>query len=276
MGVRPWPTGSRVLSVCVEWGRFPQRQARSEPSVLSSHPQCPASRIQPPRPRPPTEGRTCVAVAAPCTTPSVSLFSHPFKIRRYCWGSFRQTVQRAVRNTARGALLTTHSMAEAEAVCDRVAIMVSGRLRWVPGWRADPSPASAGAESPGGVSCLSTLLSLPWTRCIGSVQHLKSKFGKDYLLEVKVKALTLVEGPLGRREGPPSPPSRKESACDVGFDPRVGKIPWRRKWQPSPVFLPGESHGQRSPVGYGPWGRKESDMTEQLNSNKDTQETDNT
>ena len=85
-----------------------------------------------------------------------------------------------------------------------------------------------------------------------------------------------VEGPLGRREGPPSPPSRKESACDVGFDPRVGKIPWRRKWQPSPVFLPGESHGQRSPVGYGPWGRKESDMTEQLNSNKDTQETDNT
>ena len=70
MGVRPWPTGSRVLSVCVEWGQFPQRQARSEPSVLSSHPQCPASRIQPPRPRPPTEGRTCVAVAAPCTTPS--------------------------------------------------------------------------------------------------------------------------------------------------------------------------------------------------------------
>ena len=60
------------------------------------------------------------------------LYSLPFKIRRYCWGSFRQTIQRAVRNTARGALLTTHSMAEAEAVCDRVAIMVSGRLRWVP------------------------------------------------------------------------------------------------------------------------------------------------
>ena len=38
---------------------------------------------------------------------------------------------------------------------------------------------------------------------------------------------------------------------------------WRRKWQPTPVFLPGESHGQRSLVGYSPWGRTESDMTEQ-------------
>ena len=37
--------------------------------------------------------------------------------------------------------------------------------------------------------------------------------------------------------------------------------PWRRKWQPTPVFLPGESHGWRSLVGYSPWGRKESDMT---------------
>ena len=37
---------------------------------------------------------------------------------------------------------------------------------------------------------------------------------------------------------------------------------WRRKWQPNPVFLPGESHGGRSPVGYSPWGHKELDMTE--------------
>ena len=42
-----------------------------------------------------------------------------------------------------------------------------------------------------------------------------------------------------------------------GFNPWVGKIPWRRKWQPNPVFLPGESHGQRSLVGYSPWGHKE-------------------
>jgi len=40
------------------------------------------------------------------------------------------------------------------------------------------------------------------------------------------------------------------------FDSWVGKIPWRRKWQPTPVFLPGESHGQRSLAGYSPWGRK--------------------
>ena len=46
------------------------------------------------------------------------------------------------------------------------------------------------------------------------------------------------------------------------FNPWVGKIPWRRKWQPTPVLLPGESHGWKSLVGYNPWGRKESDMTE--------------
>ena len=38
------------------------------------------------------------------------------------------------------------------------------------------------------------------------------------------------------------------------FHPWVGKIPWRRKWQPTPVFLPGKSYGQRSQAGYGPWG----------------------
>ena len=47
-----------------------------------------------------------------------------------------------------------------------------------------------------------------------------------------------------------------------GFDPWVVKMPWRRKWQPTPVPLPGKSHGWRSLVGYSPWGRKESDMTE--------------
>ena len=53
------------------------------------------------------------------------------------------------------------------------------------------------------------------------------------------------------------------------FNPWVRKIPWRRKWQTilefsrkTPVFLPGESYGQRSLVGYNPWGRKELDTTE--------------
>ena len=54
----------------------------------------------------------------------------------------------------------------------------------------------------------------------------------------------------------------KEPMCQCrrcrrpGLDPWVGKIPWRRKWQPTPVFLPGESHGQRNLVGYSPWGHR--------------------
>ena len=50
---------------------------------------------------------------------------------------------------------------------------------------------------------------------------------------------------------------------DLGFDPLVRKIPWRRKWQPTPVFLPGKSHRQRSLMSYSP-EVVESDMTERL------------
>ena len=46
-------------------------------------------------------------------------------------------------------------------------------------------------------------------------------------------------------------PPAKQDMC--GFDPWFGKIPWTRKWQPMPVFLPGKSHGQRSQAGYSPW-----------------------
>ena len=49
-----------------------------------------------------------------------------------------------------------------------------------------------------------------------------------------------------------------------GFDPWIGKIPWRRKWQPTAVFLPEKSHRQRSLVGYSSKTHKESDMTEWL------------
>ena len=54
-------------------------------------------------------------------------------------------------------------------------------------------------------------------------------------------------------------PRGKEPACQCrrhGFDPWIGKISWRRKWQPTLVFLPGKSHGQWSLVGYSPWGCK--------------------
>ena len=47
-------------------------------------------------------------------------------------------------------------------------------------------------------------------------------------------------------------------------DPWVRKIPWKREWQPTPVFLPGKVCGQRSLTGYSPWGHEESDTTEQL------------
>ena len=46
------------------------------------------------------------------------------------------------------------------------------------------------------------------------------------------------------------------SRSRCGFNPWVGKIPWRRKWQPTPVFLPGESHGRRSLACCSPWGRR--------------------
>ena len=61
---------------------------------------------------------------------------------------------------------------------------------------------------------------------------------------------------------------RKHRRCV--FSPGVGKIPWRRKWQPTPVFLWGKFHGQRNHAAdYSPWGSQESDMTQQLNnSNK--------
>ena len=49
-----------------------------------------------------------------------------------------------------------------------------------------------------------------------------------------------------------------------GFHPWVRKVSWRRKWQPTPVFSHGKSHGQRSLVGYSPWDREESDATERL------------
>ena len=54
------------------------------------------------------------------------------------------------------------------------------------------------------------------------------------------------------------------SAKDVGSVPGLGRFPWNRKWQPTLVFLPGKFHGQRSLVGYSPWGHKELDATELL------------
>ena len=65
--------------------------------------------------------------------------------------------------------------------------------------------------------------------------------------------------------------SGKESTCQCRrcrFDPWIRKIPWRRKWQPTPVFLLEEFHGQRGLMCYSPWGRKESDTIEQQSMRK--------
>ena len=67
-------------------------------------------------------------------------------------------------------------------------------------------------------------------------------------------------------------PTNAEAAGDVnsisGLERSPG--PWRTEWQPILVFLSGKSHGRRSPAGYSPWGRKESDTTEHLNSSSTT------
>ena len=73
-----------------------------------------------------------------------------------------------------------------------------------------------------------------------------------------------------KNQGFPGGSAGKEPTCNAGdhlkgrrprFNPWVGKVPWRRKWQPTQVFLSGKSHGQRSLVGYSPWSSKESDIT---------------
>ena len=64
--------------------------------------------------------------------------------------------------------------------------------------------------------------------------------------------------------------SGKEPACQYrrpkkcGLNPWVRKIPWRKVWQPTPVLLPGECHGQRGLPAYGSWGHEESDTTEEI------------
>ena len=79
--------------------------------------------------------------------------------------------------------------------------------------------------------------------------------------DLRHKMVTIIDN------GPPRWLSGKEPTCQCGicgFDPWVQKIPWRRKWQATPVFLPGESHGQRSLAGYSPGSQ--TDTTERLTS----------
>ena len=61
-----------------------------------------------------------------------------------------------------------------------------------------------------------------------------------------------------------NPSASAGDVTEAGLIPRLGNIPWRRKWQSTPVFLPGEFHGQRSLMGYSSWDCKELDTTEHL------------
>jgi len=89
-----------------------------------------------------------------------------------------------------------------------------------------------------------------------------------FLKLAAIKLVYLKRKKSTRLAGLPRWCSGKESPCYCrrskrhGFDSWVTKIPWRRQWKPTPVFLPGKSQGQRSLEGYSPGSRKESDTTE--------------
>ena len=83
-----------------------------------------------------------------------------------------------------------------------------------------------------------------------------------HTVEMNVKLISREQKILPRWLSAQEPSCQCKRPRSLRFDPWVGRIPWRRKWQPTPVFLPGKFHGQRSLAGCSPRGRKESDTTE--------------
>ena len=112
---------------------------------------------------------------------------------------------------------------------------------------------------------------LPFWPCPGSC-HASCPEGEDSRLTLQmegrwieqVQPLILESSQKSDTNSNSSSYLRCRSCRRRGFNLWVREIPWRRKWQPTPVFSPGESHGQRSLVGYSPRDRKESDTTEWL------------
>ena len=96
--------------------------------------------------------------------------------------------------------------------------------------------------------------------CQGQCQILNITFSHQILTSVSLG------GTCCHQQGFPGGANGREPTCQCrrhrrhGFYPWVGKIPWRRPWQPTPVLLPGEPHGQRNLAGYSPWSRRESYM----------------
>ena len=104
-------------------------------------------------------------------------------------------------------------------------------------------------------------LAVPFTRGQGScLVCLSDPVGSGQLLPLSASVPVSSFKKFGGSDGQAS----TYRAGDPGSIPGLGRFPWRRKWRPTPVPLPGKSHGQRSLVGYSPWGCKESDVTERL------------
>ena len=115
-------------------------------------------------------------------------------------------------------------------------------------------------DLPGGFSLRHSLLVVSEQKCVSLVKSALRSQGKTSHRRTHPLYHFVWGFPGGTSGEEPACQCRRHKRCS--FDPWVRKIPWNRKWQPTPVFLPGESHGQRSLMGYSPWGRKESDMTE--------------
>ena len=120
----------------------------------------------------------------------------------------------------------------------------SSILAWKIPWTEEPGRLRGLKESPP-ILIFSRVLSCTCGFSVKLIQYIKC-----YILILHLLSTFL---------GFPDVSVVKESACQCGrhrFEPWDRKMPWRRKRQPTPVFLPGESHGQRNPAGYSPWGHK--------------------
>ena len=98
------------------------------------------------------------------------------------------------------------------------------------------------------------------------VERQLTKIQRSFKVQMFIKMETEEGFPGGSVAKEPTCPCRKCRRCT--FDPWIGKISWRKKWQPIPIALPGKFHGQQSRVGYSPQGCKEVDMTEWLSMNR--------
>ena len=120
---------------------------------------------------------------------------------------------------------------------------------------------------------LSVYYCLQWDVCSNKALPMYFDYIDCFLIDcweflIYSECKTLIWHVICKYQVIPGGASGKESACQCrrhrrhGFHPWVRKILWSRKWKLIPVFLPGKFHGQRSLLGYSPWGCKELDMTE--------------